>query len=265
MAVPGTVKYEKDGSRQAGNTLVVNEVYGPVWQGEGPSAGQFASVVRLMGCNLACRWQKPDGTVSACDEAQTWDASRYDLRRQANRTETAEIARRALACFPHLVIITGGEPLLHQRQPGFGELAGRLHHAGAAVEVETNGTQAPAGWWTPLIRRWNVSPKLSSSGTGHLTAANPAALEWFAGDRRAVFKFVCTSCADVDEVAGVWMPRYGLPPARVWIMPAGTAAAGILDTARDIAPSVLHYRLNLTLRQHVLVYDATGEPRDRRT
>ncbi|MDQ3757733.1 MAG: 7-carboxy-7-deazaguanine synthase QueE, partial [Actinomycetota bacterium] len=35
-------------------TLVVSEVFGPTWQGEGPSVGRTAAFVRLGRCNLAC-------------------------------------------------------------------------------------------------------------------------------------------------------------------------------------------------------------------
>ncbi len=37
-------------------SLVVAEVFGPTFQGEGPSAGQRAGFVRLGRCNLTCEW-----------------------------------------------------------------------------------------------------------------------------------------------------------------------------------------------------------------
>jgi 7-carboxy-7-deazaguanine synthase len=88
----------------------------------------------------------------------------------------------------------------------------------------------------------------------------PAALEWHAACPRSRFKFVCQSPAEVDEaarLAGV----YGVPPARTWIMPEGVTAARVLEVARAIAPAAAQAGLNLTLRQHVLIYDAEGEPR----
>ena len=56
--------------------LVVAEIFGPTWQGEGPSAGQVAAFVRLGLCNLTCAW---------CDTAYTWDRSRFDLRAELRR------------------------------------------------------------------------------------------------------------------------------------------------------------------------------------
>ena len=34
--------------------LVVSEIFGPTWQGEGPSLGRRCGFVRLGRCNLAC-------------------------------------------------------------------------------------------------------------------------------------------------------------------------------------------------------------------
>ena len=49
--------------------LVVAEVFGPTFQGEGPSTGQRAGFVRLGRCNLDCSW---------CDTPYTWDWERFD-------------------------------------------------------------------------------------------------------------------------------------------------------------------------------------------
>jgi 7-carboxy-7-deazaguanine synthase len=245
------------------STLVVNQVYGPVWQGEGPSSGVLASVIRLMGCNLSCRWATAFG-ASPCDESQTWNARLYDLAGQGTRMEAAEIAARALACRPRLVIITGGEPLLHAIHPGWRELLACLDSPGRwhrpRIEVETNGTQRPDFTWSGMVDQWNVSPKLASSGMPRERAACPEALAWFAASRRAVFKFVVTSPADLTEVES-WVSRFSLPEDRIWVMPAGTTRGEVLATATLLAPAVLARRFNLTLRQHALVFEE-GEPRE---
>src|SRR4029450_7825218 len=49
--------------------LVVSEVFGPTFQGEGPSVGRRAGFVRLGRCNLDCSW---------CDTPYTWDWERHD-------------------------------------------------------------------------------------------------------------------------------------------------------------------------------------------
>src|SRR5690606_17108863 len=118
-------------------SLVVADVFGPTVQGEGPSCGRRSSFIRLGGCNLACEW---------CDTPETWDARRFDLRQTLTRRPVPEIVARALQGDPDLVVITGGEPLLHQRQKGWRALIGALTLAGAEIEIETNGTVPPTAY-----------------------------------------------------------------------------------------------------------------------
>ena len=62
---------------------------------------------------------------------------------------------------PHLVI-SGGEPLLQQRE--LAPLAASLQSRGFYSEVETNGTLAPLPEMVEGISQWNVSPKTANSG-----------------------------------------------------------------------------------------------------
>lgn len=237
-------------------SLVVNEVYGPVWQGEGPSTGVRCAVIRLMGCNLACAWHLPDGSVTGCDEAQTWDATRYDLHANGTRMDAAVIADKALSYGAPLVIVTGGEPLLHQGQPGWTELLGHLGGSGVRVEVETNGTVVPDGH--PAVSQYNVSPKLASSGQGQ-AAIRPEAIRALIRTGRAVFKFVVTGPGDVAEAAGM-CDVWGVPWDRRWVMPAGITPAAILETGAAVAGPAASGGFNLTLRQQWLIHPE-GEPR----
>lgn len=210
------------------STLAVSEVFGPTFQGEGPSAGRLAWFLRLGGCNLSCSW---------CDTSYTWDASRYDLRAEITRLAVAEI----LAQLPdraELLIITGGEPLLQA-----GALEDLIYElpAGMLIEIETNGTLPPPAWHALVT--FNVSPKLAHSGR-----ATDLAPGWLSTPT-AWYKFVVTDLSDLDEVA-----RYGTPDERTWIMPEGTDAAKIMRRGAELADFVLDRGWNLTLRQHVLLW-----------
>jgi 7-carboxy-7-deazaguanine synthase len=90
-------------------------------QGESTYAGLPCFFIRLVGCNLRCRY---------CD-------TKYSYRPGA-RVEVAELVRKCKASPSVIAEITGGEPLM---QEGFGELAKALRdRPGKQVLVETNGS-----------------------------------------------------------------------------------------------------------------------------
>jgi organic radical activating enzyme len=228
---------------QAGRGLLVTERFGPTYQGEGPSTGHPAVFVRLSRCNLTCG---KGGGLFACDTPYTWDWERFDPRVVARWEPVAAVAEWALDQGTDLVVITGGEPLLQQ-----GELTGlvsALVQAGRRVEFETNGTIAPAaGLLRPGVR-FNVSPKLASSGMPAERRIVPAALEALAASGAAVFKFVVCSPADLVEVDEL-VDRFGLAP--VWIMPEGTDSDVLLEGMRALAEEVIGRRWHLGTRLHI--------------
>jgi len=118
----------------------VVEIFNSI-QGEGAYAGYTASFVRLAGCNLRCHW---------CDTKKSWDlGAGYEL-------EPIEIVKK---CLRRIVIITGGEPLLHDLSP----LVTILHDREQRVHLETNGTlPLPDGVKLDWV---TVSPKFLSGYT----------------------------------------------------------------------------------------------------
>ncbi|MFM9590730.1 7-carboxy-7-deazaguanine synthase QueE [Streptomyces scabiei] len=225
-------------------TLVVAETFGPTLQGEGPSCGRRCSFVRLGGCNLKCTW---------CDTPETWDASRYDLRQTLTRRTVADIMDRLMADDPMMVVITGGEPLLHQQQPGWTTLLHVLNGAGVEVEVETNGTVPPTPYTAARVTRFNVSPKLTHAGDPEHKRINGKALAVLRWTNRAAFKFVCATAADVEEAAR-FVIAYNLPPRRVWIMPEGTDRDDVHARLQTLAEPAIAAGFNLTTRLHISLW-----------
>lgn len=224
-----------------GPHLVVSEIFGPTFQGEGPSIGLPAGFVRLGRCNLACTW---------CDTAYTWDWARYDPAVELSRVAVADVLGRLGAMGVGLVVVSGGEPLLQQRS--LIPLLQGCRDRGWRVEVETAGTIAPAGAAiVELVDRWNVSPKLAHSGNPAALRLHPEVLRAFQRTGRAVFKFVARDPADLAEVDAV-VAQCGL--TGVMIMPEGTDAPTVERRLRALAPAVLERRWALTTRLHVLLW-----------
>ncbi|MBC7542393.1 MAG: 7-carboxy-7-deazaguanine synthase QueE [Candidatus Sericytochromatia bacterium] len=119
--------------------LPVSEVFHSI-QGEGVLIGRPSTFIRLTGCNYTCTW---------CDTPYTWKPGQI---RPPLMTSVADLAAQV----QHgAVVITGGEPLLHDLAPLLAALPGKH------VTIETNASKV-AGY--PEVDLWSLSPKLASSG-----------------------------------------------------------------------------------------------------
>jgi 7-carboxy-7-deazaguanine synthase len=220
--------------------LRVAEMFGPTFQGEGPSVGRRAVFIRLSGCPVRCSW---------CDEPQTWDWSRFDRQAEHRPMTTGQLCAWVEEIPADLVVITGGEPLVQQQ--GLTELVSTLAGLGRRVEIETSGTITPVPALAASVSTFNVSPKLASSMVPYERRIRPQALAAFAASGKAVFKFVACGRCDLAEVADL-EARFGLAP--VWIMPQGMTAETVLAGMRDLADEVLRRGWHLTGRMHVLLW-----------
>ena len=223
-------------------------------QGEGASIGRPSVFVRLSRCNLACHW---------CDTAYTWrfagdnrphrDDRAFD--RQANQItlDEADVAERIRSYGVARLVITGGEPLL--QAPALARMIEALG-AGFHIEIETNGSVAPAPALDPLIRQYNVSPKLAHSGNPTELALVPERLRTWAPDPRARFKFVIASPTDLAEVETL-AQTYAIVPERLFVMPEGTDSATLRDRSRWLAQAAMQAGWRFTDRLHIHLYGDT--------
>lgn len=95
-------------------------------QGEGAWAGVNAFFIRLAGCDVGCPW---------CDTKESWNRDRHP------QLCVAELTQSALAANPTIVVITGGEPTMHNLKP----LTWALHSVGLRVHLETSGAYPLSG------------------------------------------------------------------------------------------------------------------------
>ncbi|KKN75307.1 hypothetical protein LCGC14_0381590 [marine sediment metagenome] len=224
--------------------ILVSEIFGPTFQGEGPSLGRRAAFLRLATCNLACVW---------CDTKYTWDWKNFDVKKEATRMQMAYIVRVIGLMKTDRLVITGGEPMIQQAKlpPLFDEL---LQIRDYTFEIETAGTLAPTiDMQHPrFVIQWNVSPKLAHSGNSEEKRFVPEVLQVFK-DLGANFKFVVQQESDLEEVAWI-VAQIEIPHNRVFIMPEGTKVRTINYHAQIIADKVLEYGWNFTTRLHVLLW-----------
>ena len=105
-------------------------------QGEGYHQGKAAYFIRLGGCDVGCVW---------CDVKESWNAENHPL---LSVQEMIESIRQTPT---EIVVITGGEPLLHDLT----ELTQQLQDAGFKTNLETSGSSPLTGSWDWIC----LSPK----------------------------------------------------------------------------------------------------------
>jgi 7-carboxy-7-deazaguanine synthase len=105
-------------------------------QGEGLYAGQAAYFIRLGGCDVGCTW---------CDVKESWDASPHAVK------SVEELVAEARTYPAPIVVVTGGEPLMHDLAP----LTSALRAAGRRTHIETSGVHPFSGEWHHVC----LSPK----------------------------------------------------------------------------------------------------------
>ena len=112
-------------SKTASAVLPVVETFHSV-QGEGVWAGTNAFFIRLAGCDVGCPW---------CDTKHSWNVRRHPQRL------TTDLIAEAKAANPAIVVITGGEPLMHD----LSSLSNGLRATGLRVHLETSGAHPFSG------------------------------------------------------------------------------------------------------------------------
>lgn len=139
----------------------INEIFQTI-QGEGYFSGTPALFIRLQGCPVGCSW---------CDTKHTWALdptaerpSATILTKQQNTAQWCRLTATAIGAqlvLSHYtarhVVITGGEPCLHDLVP----LTTHLEQAGYRCQIETSGTaqvHCSRDTWV------TVSPKVGMGG-----------------------------------------------------------------------------------------------------
>jgi 7-carboxy-7-deazaguanine synthase len=251
--------------------LPINELFHSL-QGEGKLAGVPSVFVRTSGCNLRCWF---------CDSYHTsWEPTGAWMELDAVVEEVA-------AFDADHVVLTGGEPLLHDASV---ELLDRLSAAGYHTTVETNGTihrEAP-------IDLASISPKLASSTPEKRDAdgggdpdqgsrrpdGKPVDADWaerHEGRRLDVeatarlvekydaqLKFVVTGPDDLPEIREVVERIRSTADAAVrdddvLLMPEGTTQEALDENREAVAELALSHGFRYTPRLHVDLWnDAPG-------
>ena len=166
-------------------------------QGEGFHQGKAAYFIRLAGCDVGCVW---------CDVKDSWDAEKHPKLKIEN------LISRVKKTPAEIVVITGGEPLMHDLT----ELTKELQVAGLKTHIETSGAHSLSGSWDWIC----LSPKKFKAP---LPGIVPLANE---------LKIVVFNKSDFD-----WAEKYASlvsPLCKLFLQPEW-------DKAAEITPLIIEY------------------------
>ena len=185
-------------------TYPVNEIFTSV-QGEGVLTGTPATFIRLQGCPVGCPWCDSGPLADDIKGRMTNGLTRNTWGAGGTKMTLDEIVR--LVDRDH-VIITGGEPVIHNLDP----LLLDLHSRGYFTQLETSGWGELKGQIVP--RHITISPK------PNLQFKVPNKLGFHASE----IKFVVDEVLTFETVLNLWhylVVRKSGPPPVFSLMPEG--------------------------------------------
>lgn len=185
-------------------------------QGEGFHQGKAAYFIRLGGCDVGCVW---------CDVKDSWDAEKHPkLKVESLKLKVKETPAE-------IVVITGGEPLMHNLD----ELTKELQSAGLKTNIETSGAHPLSGSWDWIC----LSPKKFKAPLPEII---PLANE---------LKIVVFNKSDFD-----WAEKYAAlvsPTCKLFLQPEWDKAAEITPLIIDYIKANPKWELSLQIHKYINV------------
>jgi len=185
-------------------------------QGEGFHQGKAAYFIRLGGCDVGCVW---------CDVKDSWDAEKHPKL----KVESLKLKVRETPA--EIVVITGGEPLMHD----LSGLTKELQGAGLKTNIETSGAHPLSGSWDWIC----LSPKKFKAPLPEII---PLANE---------LKIVVFNKSDFD-----WAEKYAAlvsPSCELFLQPEWDKAAEITPLIIDYIKAHPQWQLSLQIHKYINV------------
>lgn len=185
-------------------------------QGEGFHWGKAAYFIRLAGCDVGCVW---------CDVKESWDASKHPL--VSIDFLIIEIKKTPV----EIVVITGGEPLLHDLTT----LTKTLQAHDLKTHIETSGSSLLSGTWNWIT----LSPKKFKAP---LPENLPLANE---------LKIVVFNSSDF-----AWAEKWAAltsPSCKLYLQPEWSRAAAVTPLIVDYIKTHPQWQLSLQTHKYINV------------
>lgn len=233
-------------------------------QGEGKYAGINAVFFRFAGCNLRCPGfnasqisQKTGEKLTGCDTIRAVFTNHFNYEKvQSTNTLLSKIPKLD---YKPAIIITGGEPLIHHKNPIFYDFITEILHQGYEVHFETNGTIEIDFDKFPLYKNciFAISPKLSISSEKKEKRLNFKALNLLKQNTKECFyKFVISKDFSLnDEICEILNAIKNAKKSDVFCMPLAKNKFELEKNAKFTFNFCLENGYNYTDRIHIRIFD----------
>jgi 7-carboxy-7-deazaguanine synthase len=188
-------------------------------QGEGFHQGRAAYFVRLAGCDVGCVW---------CDVKESWDANAHQ---KMTVDQIVETVSETCGKNKGLVVITGGEPLMHDLT----HLTAALQAQGFETNIETSGAYPLTGSWNWIC----LSPKKFKAPLNEVVT--------FADE----LKVVIFNQSDFD-----WAEKYATmvsPKCKLYLQPEWDKAAIVTPMMIEYIKQHPRWELSLQIHKYINV------------
>jgi organic radical activating enzyme len=226
--------------------MKITEIY-PTIQGEGPYVGRAIIVLRTGVCNLQCSW---------CDTKYSWQKdSLPNLKNVANENQALsiinEIEAAGMKNNAHTILLTGGEPMIWQKDESLQYIINWFHTKGWQIHCETNGT-VPLTYGL-LYDFLSISPKVGE----YFDSYKHEVMNTYLKHNHKVFKFVIGDYKDVAHLIS-FVNKFKLFSQSIWLMPRGTTPSELnesidhIENARSFIEN-FDITFHVSERRHILL------------
>lgn len=185
-------------------------------QGEGYHQGRAAWFVRLAGCDVGCVW---------CDVKESWNVDAHPKKK------ISAIIDELKQTPAEIVVVTGGEPLMHNLDA----LTDALKQEGFHTHIETSGSSPLSGTWDWIC----LSPKKFKAPLPEVVAA---------ADELKVVIFNMSDFA--------WAEKYAMQAkrgCRLYLQPEWSKSAKLLPSIVEYIKDHPKWELSLQIHKYINV------------
>lgn len=231
-------------------------------QGEGKFSGNLAVFVRFAGCNFVCKGfgvsaKKNGKNLLGCDTLKAVFTQEFkEHYENLNAKALFERVIKLKHNFSPIIVITGGEPLIHHKNTEFIAFIQALQENNLEVHFESNGSIMLDFEKYPLYKNcvFALSVKLANSGVLKEKRLNFKALAAFKKYAKTSFyKFVLEgknleqSHKEIQEIIKA-------VPNEVFCMPMGENEKKLSLNAKKIASFCVKNGYNYSDRTHIRLW-----------